>query len=259
MRVNQTHVRMRCLFQKGSLSLYGSILLLIGAVIIYMVTNAGFKGTLYGVGILIIIGILIYLLKKLPELLAKGIVLGIMVTFFSVFLQSWLFTFLLVIFAIADMVTEGLDKDSRLAKLTTIVFLAVIIISGIWSSTYEPNLEQQVFREVEEEITKEDGVYNVTIMYNLGIDCTIVVDDEDMTFGQRQQLGEMCGKSLSDKVDPKRDVLGKSDRSLGYLYDYYSLHVDVLVREEDNILRGTKYTSDENITWTEQSIYGSGE
>lgn len=240
---------MRYLFRKGSLSLYGSVALLISALIVFVVTGAGIKGTLYGLGILLLVGIFIYLLSKLPDLLARAIVTGIIALFFSYIVQSWLFTLLFITLAIVDLLLEGFYKESWMAKFTSFSFFAIIVIGSVWSSAYEPTIEQQVLLEVEEEMQTEDGVDNVNIdVPSFSVGCYITLED-DVPDAERQQLGEMCGKLVSDKVNPKRDISGKSNESIGYLYDYYSLLIHVFIKGEDEVLRGVKHMSDENVTW----------
>lgn len=240
---------MRKLFQKGSLSLYGSVALLISALIVFVVIGAGIKGALYGLGILLLVGTFIYLLSKLPDLLARGLVTGIAVIFFSYIVQSWLFTLLFIVFAIADLLIGTYYKESWMAKFTSFSFFAMMAIGSVWASAYEPTIEQQVLLEAAEEMQMEDGVDNVNInVPGFSVDCYITLE-ADVPDAERQQLGEMCGKSVSDKVNPKRDISGKSNESIGYLYDYYSLFIHVLIKGEGEALQGVKHMSDEHVTW----------
>jgi len=237
------------LFQKGSLSLYGSVALLISALIVFVVIGAGIKGTLYGLGILLLVGTFIYLLSKLPDLLARGLVTGIAVIFFSYIVQSWLFTLLFIVFAIADLLIGTYYKESWMAKFTSFSFFAMMAIGSVWASAYEPTIEQQILLEAAEEMQMEDGVDNVNInVPGFSVDCYITLE-ADVPDAERQQLGEMCGKSVSDKVNPKRDISGKSNESIGYLYDYYSLFIHVLIKGEGEALQGVKHMSDEHVTW----------
>lgn len=237
------------MFQKGSLSLYGSVALLISALIVFVVIGAGIKGALYGLGILLLVGTFIYLLSKLPDLLARGLVTGIAVIFFSYIVQSWLFTLLFIVFAIADLLIGTYYKESWMAKFTSFSFFAMMAIGSVWASAYEPTIEQQVLLEAAEEMQMEDGVYNVNInVPGFSVDCYITLE-ADVPDAERQQLGEMCGKSVSDKVNPKRDISGKSNESIGYLYDYYSLFIHVLIKGEGEALQGVKHMSDEHVTW----------
>src|SRR5699024_3472256 len=168
---------MRKLFQKGSLSLYGSVALLISALIVFVVIDAGIKGTLYGLGILLLVGIFIYLLSKLPDLLARGIVTGIAVIFFSYIVQSWLFTLLFIIFAIADLLIETFYKESWMAKCASVGFFVMMVIGSVWASAYEPTIEQQVLLEVAEEMQTENGVDNVNInVPSFSVDCYITLE-----------------------------------------------------------------------------------
>lgn len=252
--MNRLYVRVKYMFRKGSLSLYGSVALLLGAFIIFVLIGSGIKTLLI---MIVVVGAL-YLLGKLPDNLAKVILSTIFVIVFSILVQSWLFTLVFTIVAILDVVTSFYHEESRLSMITNVSFIVVLMIGGIWSSTYTPSIEQQVLLEVEEEMKKKDEVYNATLdFYNNTVRCSVVVA-ESMAYSERQHIGELCAKRVSDNVNPKRDIVGKTDELIGYLYDYYSIFIDVFTKEEYQLFQAKKHPDEANVTWNEIEDYRKG-
>lgn len=231
-------------------SLYGSIALIIGAILISIIVNVGIKGLFILIVIIAaIVGAFYIFFRIVPEKWALTILFLGFITFIQYTSQSWLFSISLIIPMLIYVLFHAL-KMARLWRGTALVLFYIVMVGGtVYYSEYMPEIEQQALNEVSEEMMENQQVENITLEADeQGVHCFLVVKD-DVLVKDRTEIGEACAKKLSEKVELKSKRFHETNEEVGELYDYHGLTLDVIPGKDGKPLTASKGSSEEAMNW----------
>lgn len=81
------------------------------------------------------------------------------------------------------------------------------------------------------------------------ISCSLIVVP-NLSESDQENVGEMCVKSLADRMSENTRLKAPKDDYLGELYDYYDVRVMVGGdRGLDDIIVGSKHKHSDHLTW----------
>lgn len=234
----------------GKISLYGSIVLLLGAFFIALFVGVGIKGIFILIAFIAgILGVLYTFFRIVPEIWASIIISISSIAFLQYVIQSWLFSISLIVLLLVYVLFHVLKMTERWKGKVLVTFFIVMIVGIVLHSDYKPEIENQVLDEVSEEMLEDHRVEHVSLETDESeVRCFLVVED-DVLLTERTEIGETCAKRISDKVKMKDKRFNKTKADVGQLYDYYGLAVDVLPVEKGKPLNATKYATEDKVSW----------
>ncbi|MFA8439869.1 hypothetical protein [Pueribacillus sp. YX66] len=239
--------------EKNSVIYLGTIIGLIVFIIIMFAINASFTQFLYtALGMGVFISIIIIADKILPKVWLLGILLGIGVGVFHLFSQSWTMTIILVIMALLFLYLNLNNERKRWGSIVLVGMVTVASLSILFMVDHHklPTVDEKIFQSTMNEMNRHPEIMNAVIgIEDDTIYCSLHVNDT-LTRTEKEQLGEMCAKTLATTVSQDTNIKGPSDDDLGELYDYYVLEIMIGTdNENDEIIFARKHTNNKGFTW----------
>lgn len=229
------------------ISLFGSLGLLVFAVLVSFYIDTGIKGIFI---IIAIIAILYLDFRFVPAKWSYTILFISFIVLIQYTFQSWLYSISLVILLLAYVLFRNLNISHRWKWAALLLFYIVMIVGTVNYSEYMPKIEQQVLDQVSEEISEDRRVINASIELDENrVQCVLVTENAVLEEEQKE-IGESCAKKISDNVEMKAKRFHETNADVGELYNYYGLYLNLIVSEKGESLQGVKSSSNEEVEWS---------
>src|SRR5699024_4308894 len=134
-----------------------------------------------------------------------------------------------------------------------IIYSIAMSVGFFLYSEYMPEIKQEVFDEVSEEMLEDNRVEDITLetdeeYVGADIHCLLVIKD-DVSLKERTEIGESCAKKVSSKVKVKEKRFNGAKSTVGKLYDYYELEIDILSVDNGEWFHTWKHSTDSEVDW----------
>lgn len=238
----------------GKISLYGSALILLCGFLMALFIGVGIKG------IFIIIafcaglsGILYLLFRMLPEVWAIAIIFIGLTIFAHYVVQSWILSVGLLLLILFYVLFHFLHLTKKWKGSMLIIYSIAMSVGLFLYSEYMPEIKQEVFDEVSEEMLEDSRIEDIRLetdeeYVGADIHCLLVIKD-DVPLKERTKIGESCAEKVSSKVKAKEKRFNGAKSTVGKLYDYYELEIDILSVDNGEWFHTWKHSTDSEVDW----------